>query len=492
MAALVGVKDFQTRQTPARPGTGPVVNSALQLQSRDQAITRSKVKLPRAIGALGSTAIVVGTIIGSGIFLVPHDIAQHLGSIRSVLLVWIVGAVLSLAGALSLAELGAAMPEAGGIYVYLREAYGRLFAFLYGWAMLLVITSGSVATLAVAFGIYGATFVPLTPLEQKCVAASVIGVLTLINYIGVRKAAAVQTIFTAAKLAGLATIMGYALLSSGANTVVPAPPRLPAETTWSSFGVALISVLWAYEGWHMLSFNAGEVRNPARVLPRGYLVGTLIVVAVYLGANLAYLRVFPLAVLADDRYQRVAAKTMEALAGPRGATFVSALILCSIFGAINGNVLGGPRAYFAMAQDGVFFASVGRVHPRFATPAHAILIQGVWSIVLAASGSFEQLYTYVIFTGWIFYGAATLAVIVLRRKRPELERPYRVWGYPLLPVALSLAALAIVANTLMRSSKEALMGVGLVLAGVPIYFLWTRWAKGEPTNSTTTPGPVDL
>jgi APA family basic amino acid/polyamine antiporter len=468
------------------------MNPALAPQTRDQSPAGSMTTLPRAIGGLGSTAIVVGTIIGSGIFLVPHDIAQHVGSARTVMLVWIVGAVLSLAGALSLAELGAAMPEAGGIYIYLREAYGKLFAFLYGWAMLLVITSGSVATLAVAFGIYGATFVPLSPLGQKFVAASVIGVLTLINYIGVRKAAAVQTIFTAAKLAGLATIIGFAVFAGGTSSATVSQPLPTAETTLSSFGVALISVLWAYEGWHMLSFNAGEVKNPGRVLPRSYFAGTLIVVAVYLGANLAYLRVFPLAVLADDRYQRVAAKTMEVLAGPRGATFVSALILCSIFGAVNGNVLGGPRAYFAMAHDGVFFASVGRVHPRFATPAQAIVIQGVWSIVLAASGSFKQLYTYVIFTGWIFYGAATLAVIILRRKRPELERPYRVWGYPLLPIAFSLAALAIVANTLMRSPKEALMGVGLVLLGVPIYFLWTRWAKAGQMNSTAAPRSIGL
>lgn len=445
-----------------------------ELTTRNQPLTGLTETLPRAIGTLGSTAIVVGTIIGSGIFLVPHDIAQQIGSVRTVFLVWIVGAVLSLAGALSLAELGAAMPEAGGIYVYLREAYGRLFAFLYGWAVLLVITSGSVATLAVAFGIYSATFVPLSPLGQKLVAASVIAILTFINYIGVRKASAVQTIFTAAKLAGLATIMGFALFSSRAAPMPTSEPLHAAETSLSSFGVALIGVLWAYEGWYMLSFNAGEVRDPARALPRSYFMGTLVVVAAYLGANLAYLRVFPLAVLANDQYQRVAARTMEVLAGPRGATFVSALILCSIFGALNGNVLGGPRVYFAMARDRLFFASAARVHPKFKTPSLAILIQGAWSLVLAASGSYKQLYTYVIFTAWIFYGAAALAVIVLRRKQPELKRPYRVWGYPVLPIAFSLAALAIVANTLARSPREALIGIALVAAGVPIFLLWNH------------------
>jgi len=438
--------------------------------------SRAAASLPRAIGYLGSTAIVVGTIIGSGIFLVPHNVALEVGSVRSLFLVWIVGGVLSLAGALSLAELGAAMPEAGGIYVYLREAYGKLFAFLYGWGMLLVIHSGSAATLAVAFGIYSATFFPLTHLEQKLVASGVIALLTLVNIVGVRAGAAVQTIFTLAKLAGLAIIMGFALLARGVTAVVPTEPLPTPHTTWVSFGVALIGVLWAYEGWHMLSYSAGEVKDPARVLPRSYFLGGLLVVAAYLGANLAYLRVLPLGALAE--HQRVAATAMEVLAGPRGAAFVSALILCSIFGALNGTILTGPRAYFAMARDGVFFPSVGRVHSRFRTPALAVLIQGALAIALAASGTYEQLFTYVIFAGWIFYGAATLAVIVLRRRMPRLERPYRVWGYPVLPIAFSAAAFTIVANTLASKPRESLIGLALVLAGIPIYYAW-RWLPAK-------------
>jgi APA family basic amino acid/polyamine antiporter len=369
---------------------------------------------------------VIGTIIGSGIFLVPHDVAQQVGSVEALMLVWLIGGVLPLAGALSLAELGTANPAAGGIYVYLRDAYGKLFAFLYGWALLLVINSGSVATLAVAFGIYSTTFVPLSPLEQKFVAGGAIALLTWINILGVRKAAAVQTLFSLAKLAGLAIIMGAAFFSSHIVPVRATGSWPMPHTTASSFGVAMIGVLWAYEGWHMLSFAAGEVKNPSRVLPRSYLVGTLVVLAVYLGANLAYLRVLPLPALAQ--HQRVAAKTMEILAGPRGATFVSALILCSIFGAINGTVLGGPRAYFAMARDGVLFPSVGRVHPRYATPAVALLIQGGWSILLASTGTYKQLYTYVIFTDWLFYAAATIAVVILRRKRPAMVRPFTAFG----------------------------------------------------------------
>jgi APA family basic amino acid/polyamine antiporter len=433
--------------------------------------------LPRAIGFLGSTAIVVGTIIGSGIFLVPHDMAGQVGSVSSMMLVWVVGGVLSLAGALSLAELGAATPDAGGVYVYLRQAYGPALAFLYGWAALLVIESGSVATLAVAFGIYSAAFLPLTGVQQKLVSAAVIALLSGINVVGVRKGTAVQTIFMIAKLTGLVIIVGYAWFSPGMAPVTPTQPLPTAHTTVSSFGVALIGALWAYQGWHMLSYAAGEVKDPSRLLPRSYFLGTLVVIVVYLSASLAYARVLPLATMADDRYQRVAAKTMEVLAGPRGAMFVSALILCSIFGALNGNILGAARVYFAMARDGLFFSSVGRVHPRFATPALAIIIQGAWSILLAATGTYRQLYTYVIFTGWIFYGASVIAVIVLRRKHPEMTRPYRVAGYPVLPFAFTLAALAIVVNTMARSPHESGIGLALVLTGVPVYLLWK--ALGE-------------
>lgn len=447
--------------------------------SREVEAHESASALPRAVGGLGSTAIVVGTIIGSGIFLVPHDVAQHVGSVGSLLLVWIVGGILSLAGALSLAELGAAKPDAGGVYVYLRQAYGGVFAFIYGWAALVVIESGSIATLAVAFGIYGSVFLPLTSLEQKLVASCVIALLTLVNIFGVRKGAAVQALFMFAKLSGLAIIMGYALF--GAATVSEtATGSLPAPvTSLSSFGVALIGVLWAYQGWHILSYAAGEVRDPARILPRSYLWGTLIVVAVYLGANLAYLRVLPLQALADDRNQRVASTAMAILAGPRGAAFVAALILCSIFGALNGNILGGARVYFAMARDRVFFSSVGKVHSRFQTPWFALFIQGVWSIVLAASGSFKQLYTYVIFTAWIFYGAAVLGVIVTRWRQPSLLRPYKVWGYPALPILFAIAALAIILNTLWRNPLESGIGLALVLAGVPVYLGWKRFARSS-------------
>jgi basic amino acid/polyamine antiporter, APA family len=434
--------------------------------------------LPREIGILGSTAIVVGTIIGSGIFLVPHNVAQQVGSVSALYLVWIVGGALALAGALSLAELGAAMPEAGGIYVYLRESYGKLVAFLYGWGSLLVIDAGSAATLAVAFGIYAGGFFPLTPLEQKVLGAVVIAVLTLINILGVRKGTAVQTIFTIAKLGGLAIIIGCAIFLPPLAPAVAAHPLPTPHTTLSTFGVALVGVLWAYQGWHQLSYTAGEVKNPSKVLPIGFFVGTSIIIAVYLVANAAYLRVLPLPVMAE--HQRVAASAMQFLVGPRGARFVSALILCSIFGALNGTILTAPRVYYAMAKDGVFFKMVSRIHPKFQTPAVALVLLGAWSAILAVSGSFEELYTYVIFAMWIFSGAAIAGVIILRRRLPDLHRPYLVWGYPFLPIAFILASLAIVVNTLVTKPLESVLGLAIVLAGIPLYYAWKHWGGAAP------------
>lgn len=433
-----------------------------------------RAALPRIIGLGGSFAIMVGTVIGSGIFLVPHNVALQVHSPTTMMAVWALGGLLTLAGALSLAEMGAAMPHTGGVYVYLREAYGRLPAFLYGWGMLLVVQSGSIATLAVAFGIYSAQFIPLTPAGQKLVSGGVIALLTLVNVLGTRQGSIVQTVFTWAKLAGLGLIMAAAFFSRHTSALVAlGPPAV--KSSISAFGVALIGVLWSYEGWHMLSYTAGEVKEPARTLPRSYLLGALAVMGVYCGANLAYLRILSPAVMVG--HQRVAALALQIALGPRGAWFVSVLILCSIFGALNGSTLTGARAYFAMAQDGVLFKFVGCVHRRFHTPAGALILQGVWTILLAVGGSYEQLFTYVIFSGWLFYTAAVLAVIVLRRRQPYLERPYKVPGYPVMPIAFASAAALILSNTLYERPRESLLGLALILSGIPIYWAWNRTAR---------------
>ncbi len=451
------------------------------MKTMENESTQQRVEtLPREIGIWGSTAIVVGSIIGSGIFLVPHDVALQVGGVGALYLVWIVGGALALAGALSLGELGAAMPEAGGIYVYLRESYGKLFAFLYGWGSLLVIDAGSAATLAVAFGIYSSGFIPMSPLEQKLLGAAMIVLLTFVNILGVRKGTAVQTIFTIAKLGGLAVIIGCAFILPPVAHHAPVAALPVAHTTLGSFGIALVGVLWAYQGWHQLSYTAGEVKNPSWVLPRGFFLGTAIIVIVYLAANAAYLRVLPLQEMA--RHQRVAATAMLWLLGPHGARFVSALILCSIFGALNGTILTSPRVYYAMARDGVFFRAVAKVHPRYRTPSVALAVLGGWATLLAMSGTFKELYTYVIFAMWIFSGAAVAGVIILRRKLPNLPRPYRVWGYPVLPIAFVIASLAIVLNTLVREPLESFIGLAIVLAGIPLYFVWRRWDGRRQTR----------
>jgi basic amino acid/polyamine antiporter, APA family len=448
----------------------------------EQPLSSSPASLPRAVGRLGATAIVIGTSIGSGIFLVPHDIAQRVGSVEALLAIWVVGGALSLAGALSIAELGAATPEAGGVYIYLRQAYGRLFAFLYGWAALTVTESGAIATLAVAFGIYSGTFYPLTHLQRSLISSLVIALLTVVNIVGVKKGAAVQAVFMAAKLFGISVILGFAFFSTGIARPLATLPLPTPHTTFASFGVGLIGALWAYQGWHILSYASGEVKDPGRILPWSYLLGTSVVVFVYLSSNLAYLRVLPLAVLADDRYQSVAAKTMDILAGPKGAAFVSVLILCSIFGALNGNILGGGRVCFAMARDDVFFPSVGRIHPRYETPAAALVIQGVWSIVLANIGSFRQLYTYVITSGWFFYGMAALGVLILRRRMPGLERPYRVWGYPVVPVVFALVCFVVIGNSLIQTPRASLAALGFILIGVPLYYAWMAWGRSRSAS----------
>ena len=445
--------------------------------------TAARQKLARVIGFTGSVSIVVGTIVGSGIFLVPHNMALELHSAAALLSVWVIGGVLALAGALSLAELGAAIPQSGGVYVYLREAFGRLPAFLYGWGLFLVMQSGSIATLAVAFGIYSTAFLPVGHAGQKWVACGLVALLTGVNIIGTRQSSWVQIAFTVAKLSGLALLMVCAVFYRQAAGPMSLPSVHMPHAGLNAWGVALIGVLWGYEGWHMLSFTAGEVKNPAQILPRSYLLGTAIVVVAYLLANVAYLRVLSLNGLA--LHQRVAAQTMEQIAGTRGAVFVSALILCSIFGATNGTILTGPRVYFAMAGDGLFFSAARKLHPRFRTPALAIGMQGIWSMALAASGSYEQLYTYVIFSAWTFYGLAVAGLIVLRIRRPRLDRPYKVWGYPVLPALFCLAAVLVALSTLRARPLESLGGIVVIMTGAPVYFVLRRFARSTSKTGSS-------
>ncbi len=425
--------------------------------------------LLRALGPFDAAALVVGTVIGSGIFLVPAEVARAVHSTPLMLAVWAIGGGLTLLGALSLAELGAAMPHAGGIYTYIARAFGPLFGFLCGWMLFTVGTSGSIATLGAALPIYLGAFLPLSAASAKGVAIVAIVVFTMINIAGVRSGALVQNVLTFLKVGGLIGMILVIFLAPSPGVPSSAPvPGGPAGLM--AVGVALVAVLWAYEGWHDVSFAAGEIRDPQRNFPRGIVAGTLTVVLLYLTANLAYLHVLSPSEIAAS--ERVALTAIRKVAGEWGAKFLTAAIVCSILGAMNALVLAGPRAYYQMARDGLFFQRMGQVHARYRTPVPALVLQAVWSCVLVLFiGGFSQLFTYVIFGGWIFYALAVASVVALRRKDPRMERPFRVPGYPWVPLLFVLTAAALVTNTLLTSPRESSIGLAFIALGIPLYFL---------------------
>ena len=428
-------------------------------------------ELPRRLSVVDSAAIVVGTVVGSAVFIVPNSVAQSLQAVPAFLGVWVFTGVLSFFGALAYAELGAMMPSTGGQYVYLREAYGPLPAFLCGWAFFLVIQTGSIATLAAGFSIYLSYFVPLPLLGSRMVSVALILALTFVNYRGIRQGALVQKTFTVLKLAGIAILVASAFLATRESSAVVAGAA-PAPFAFRQFGVAMIACLWAYEGWYCISFVAGEVRNPQRNIPIALGLGVATIIAIYLAANLAYLRILPLAEIAET--PRVAATVAERTLGALGASFVSLTILLSIIGSTNGIVLTAARVYFAQARDGLFFSRVAEIHPRFETPGFSLLFQGVWASILAASGSYDKLFSYVIFAAWIFYGMTVAGVLILRRKQPDRERPYRMWGYPATPILFAGVSFWFVGNTLVTTPGPSIAGLAIIATGIPVYFYWSR------------------
>jgi APA family basic amino acid/polyamine antiporter len=434
--------------------------------------------LRRDLSLFDTINLVVGAIIGSGIFLVPAEIARAVHTPGWMLGVWVIGGVLTLLGALSLAELGAAIPEAGGIYTFIMRAFGRLPGFLCGWMLFTVATSGSIATLGAAFPIYLGAFLPLTPVTAKIVGLCAILLLTWINAIGVKNGARVGNVLTALKVGGLVAMVLAIFLLPGPHpdpAVTTAPPALPSgPIPLAAIGVALVAVLWAYEGWHDVSFAAGEIHDPQKNFPRGLIGGVGIVIALYLLANVAYLKVLsPAEIAASDR---VALTAMTRVTGAWGGKLLTAAILCSILGAMNALILAGPRAYYQMAKDGLFIDRVSRVHPKWRTPVEALLLQGLWSgFLVLFIGGFSQLFTYVIFGGWIFYALAVLSVIALRRREPALYRPFRVPGYPVVPLLFVATALAIVVNTLIATPRESGIGLAFIALGIPVYWLQRAW-----------------
>lgn len=435
--------------------------------------------LRRTLGTADLTFLVIGNVIGSGIFLVPSTILKQSGSVRVALAVWFVGGALSLFGALSYAELGAMDGSSGGLYAYTRDAFGRFAAFLYGWTMFFVVCAGTIAALAVAAANYMGQFAELTPLMKQGIAVGLILTMAVMNVRGSRGSATVLNWTTSIKVIAIVVMslllltLGSSPVATSADTPLSVPPSL-----LSAVATAMIAVLWAYEGWQYVTFSAGEAKDPQRALPIAIGLGTLALIAIYLLANFAYLAALgPAGVAASDR---VAGDATAAVLGPWAGKAIAFAIVVSMYSAAHATVMTMPRVFFSMAQDKLLFAKFADVHPRFGTPAVAIIAACVWAAVLALSGTFDQLLTYVIFIGWIFYALGAAAVIVLRVRKPDAVRPYRVPGYPFTPILFVLAAIVIVGNQILTEPRQSAIGLGMVLLGAPAYWWWNRGVRRAP------------
>jgi basic amino acid/polyamine antiporter, APA family len=424
--------------------------------------------------------MVVGGIIGSGIFLNPAIVAQRVTTVGLTLAAWVLGGIVALIGAMAYAELGARRPVAGGGYVYLREACGRLPAFLYAWTLLLVIATGAIAAVAVTFASYTAALLGLGPAARVPLAIGAILLLSAVNYLGVKPGAMTQNALTLLKLGALALLIVAGLTAAPSPSAFEPLPRLAGGGVVLALGAALVPVLFSYGGWQQTNFIAEELIEPERNLPRALLAGVSIVVLVYLLANVAYLKTLGISGLANS--SAPAADAMEALFGGRGRSLIAAGIAISTFGFLNLVILVSPRVYRAMAGDGLFFPSLARLHPRYRTPTAAILFQGGWAVILTLTGRYADLLDYVVFGDWIFFGstAATLFYFRAREKR-GLERAdvrFRMPGFPVTPLIFILAALYVVVGSIASNPANAIKGTALIALGVPVYLFW-NWRKAE-------------
>jgi basic amino acid/polyamine antiporter, APA family len=472
-------------------------------------------KLPRVLGPVEAFCVVVGSVIGSGIFIVPAEVAREVPYIGLIVLLWVIGGVFSGAGALTLAELGAMLPRAGGPYVYLRAAYGSLPAFLFGWTEFLIARAGSMATLAAAFARYFSQLVPPPAgvrgeVWQAVAASLAIAVVATVNVLGTVLGGRLQVAGTVLKVGGVCSLIALPFLIGGgdASHLAPVWPETFAFSLLGGMMVAMVGVLWAYDGWINLTPLAEEVRDPGRNVPRAMILGMGALIAIYLTMTLVYHWVLPMAEVAagsDKAGERaVAAVFCNRELGHKGVVAISLLVMCSTFISLNGNALTGPRSYFAMARDGLFFERLARVHPRYQTPANAVIAQAAWAILLTVAGTalilspappaeaglpgpilaawtklnrtplYTVLYTYVIFGANLFYLLAIASVFVLRVRRPDLPRPYRTWGYPVTPAVYVVAALYLLGNMLVRTPAESLSGLAIIALGLPAYWAFRR------------------
>jgi APA family basic amino acid/polyamine antiporter len=445
-------------------------------------------ELERRLSTLDVALLTIGSVVGTGIFLTPGDVAAKLPHSGLVLLVWIAGGLLALFGALTLAEPATAMPQAGGLYVVLREAFGRLPAFLYGWACFLIILSGGIATIAMGFGAWLGEFVPAASptnvllsfgsvsINGQAIAASLaILLLTAINHVGLGPGKNLQNLLTWSKVLAIA---GFGL--AGLMAVAAEHPDYTAPLPHveggllAGFGGAMIAVLWTYDGWYGPIFESGEMRDPARSLPRGLFIGVIASAALYVLLNVYYLRALPLHTFEGSN--RAGAAATAVLLGDNAARLFSALVVVSSFGCLAATILYASRLYLPMARDGVFFAAAGRVHPRHHTPSNSLWMQGAWAILLTMSGRYDQLYNYVTFASVLFLGACGAGALWLRFKRPDMPRPYRTWAWPVVPILFLGGCALLTVNTLTsaESREQSLIGLGLVALGLPAYAWWRR------------------
>ncbi|MDB5100802.1 MAG: amino acid permease-associated region [Cyanobacteria bacterium RYN_339] len=439
----------------------------------------------RGLGLLDATMIVAGSMIGSGIFIVSADIAREVGSPGWLLVVWLITGCLTLAAALSYGELAAMMPKAGGQYVYLREAYGPLWGFLYGWTLFMVIQCGTIAAVSVAFAKFLGVLLPwvsadtklLGPVSsQQAVAIAVILVLSATNMGGVRAGKLIQNTFTIAKLGALAALIALGLFAGhAAAPALTAPgfwtPAVGGWAIWTVVGTAMVGSLFSSDAWNNITFTAGEVRDPKRNIPLALALGTVIVTGLYMLANLAYLNALPLAAIQHAPQDRVGTAVALSVLGPAGSGLMAAAIMVSTFGCVNGLVLAGARVYYAMAQDGLFFKAAGKLNKQ-GVPAVGLALQAVWAAALTLSGSYGNLLDYVIFAALLLYVLTVGAIFVLRRTRPEAERPYKAVGYPLVPALYMVLASLLMLDLLIYKPGYTWPGLGIVLAGLPVYFIW--------------------
>jgi APA family basic amino acid/polyamine antiporter len=421
--------------------------------------------LKRSIGLVQATAIVAGTMIGASIFVQPSEIARHAPTVTGTLLAWALAGVLTLFGALVCAQLARIFPHTGGVYVFLRDTFSPALGFLWGWAMFWSMHTGIIAATATIFARYAAFFVPLSDTGIRAVAVAAVALISAINFLGVRQGSALQTAVTVAKVLGIASILGLVLV---ARPSAPFRSVEPGALSFSGLLLAVSAGLFAFGGWHMVTYTAGETRDPERTIPRALLLGTLLVTVCYFGLNAAYLSVLPVSQVVAST--RVAADTAEVLMGPRAAGAVSALVMISVVGVLNGVILAGPRVYLAMAEDGLLFRWMGAVHPRFRTPHVALLLQAVLAAALVATGTYRALFTRVIYTEWLFF--ALLAIGLVRLPQMAGRR-----GFAALALVFAAASLAIVVQHIIADPVECASGLALVLLGLPLYFYWKRGTR---------------